>query len=61
MGVTMDNKQLAEEFAAWLKEHNATVAVKVRTPIGEVVSPENFLLPGWTVIVGVVTNAAKQT
>jgi hypothetical protein len=46
-------KQLAEAFAAWLKENNATVVVKVRTPLGEIVSPENFLPPNWTVVVAI--------
>lgn len=40
---------LAQLLAAWLEEHNAEISIGVRTPTGDaVISPVNFIPPGWT-------------
>lgn len=39
---------LAQLLAAWLEEHNAEISIGVRTPTGDaVISPVNFIPPGW--------------
>lgn len=40
---------LPQLLAAWLEEHNAEISIGVRTPTGDaVISPVNFIPPGWT-------------
>lgn len=49
-------RQLAIELNKWLAENNARLLVRLMTPRGEVISPENFVPPGWPLMVDVVPN-----
>lgn len=53
--------EIEKKFQEWLKENNVFISVAVRTPQGEYVKPENFILPGWAVVIGVTQNVQTQS
>lgn len=44
---------LNEQLAAWLKEHGVQLVVRCQAPRGELVSLDNFVPPGWNVVIGI--------
>lgn len=49
-------QSLNEQLAEWLKERGAQLTVYVRTPRGELISPENFIPDGWSFAVNLDTH-----
>lgn len=42
------------QLGAWLQERNAELTVQVKTPKGEMISPDNFIPAGWVAVIGIV-------
>jgi hypothetical protein len=41
---------LGELLNKWLAQHNATLAVAIQTPAGELIRPDNFVPAGWIAV-----------
>ncbi len=43
---------LHNQLAVWLKDHGVQLVVRCQAPRGELVSLDNFVPPGWNVVIG---------
>ena len=46
-------QQVAVELKQWLAERKVRLTVRVQTPQGELISPENFIPPNWKMVVDI--------
>jgi hypothetical protein len=46
-----EQQKVIEQFEAWLQEHNVTLTIKIQTPRGEYIAPENFIPAGFVAMI----------